>query len=409
MRSNPERLAWTMLLAAFATFCTLVVGIPLGIRWYLLNAMNAEQIAVTSVHATAFVQPRNASVPIPVTDGTTIETDEGARIRTDGNSQAILTFFNDSTLTLYGDTSAVVRYSRSPRFGGSQQPDTIVVELESGRVRAAPSARSELEAPHGLRFEVLVPGAVAAFGEGSYSVEVSGKETQVTARVGLARLIAGDAAIVLSANERAVIAEDGVPTGPLPAEQNLLANGDFSGPLQGTWEVYRVEPPSGVVTTTLKAVTTGIQTALQFQSSGQDNLHSEIGIIQRIDKSVLDFDSLRVQLDVRISQQSLPGGGTLGSEFPLMVHLAFDDAEGNDSDWYYGFYFMPASEDWILYDAPNNSSRRIVRYLWYPFESPNLLDSLGASKPVKLKFIRIYASGWLYDANVANVTLLAQE
>jgi hypothetical protein len=118
---------------------------------------------------------------------------------------------------------------------------------------------------------------------------------------------------------------------------------------------------------------------------------------------------LRVQLDVRINQQSLPGGGTLGSEFPLMVHLAYDDAEGNDRDWYYGFYYEPGPKDWILYDTADNSSRRIVRYLWYPFESLNLLDSLGPAKPVYLKFIRVYSSGWLYDAYVTNVTLLAQE
>ena len=410
MRNNPDRLAWTVLLLAFATFCTLVVGIPLGIRSYLLNAMNTEQISITSVHGTVVAQLRTPSVPIPVTDGATIEVEEGARIKTDSTSQAILTFFNDSILTLYGDTSAVISYSRSPRFGGSQQPDTIVVELETGRVRAAPSMRRESDPAAGLRFEISSPGAVAALGEGSYSVEVTdAKQTQVTTRVGLARLSAGGQTVVLASGERAVVAEGQPPSGPLPAEQNLLANGDFSRPLQGTWDVYRIQPPSGAVTTTLKAVTTGIQTALQLQSNGQDNLHSEIGIIQRVDKNVLDFESLRVQLDVRINQQSLAGGGTLGSEFPLMIHLAYKDAEGSDHDWYYGFYYTPAARDWILNDTPDNSSRRVVRYLWYPFESPNLLDSLGASKPSSLKFVRVYASGWLYDAYVTNVTLLAQE
>jgi hypothetical protein len=57
-------------------------------------------------------------------------------------------------------------------------------------------------------------------------------------------------------------------------------------------------------------VATGIQTALQLQSQGEDNAHSEVGIIQRLNRSVLDYTSLRVQLDVRINQQSLPGGGT---------------------------------------------------------------------------------------------------
>jgi hypothetical protein len=409
MRDNPERLAWTVLLIAFGTFCALVMGIPLGVRSYVLNAMDAETTSLTSVHGTVLAYPRNAGVPVPVTDGTTIKAEEGTRITTDAASQAILTFFNDSILTLYGDTSVVLRYSRSPRFSSSKQADLISVELETGRVRAAPSLRTEMGAVKSLRFEVIAGDAVAVLGEGSYSVEVRGEETQVTTRLGLAQLTVGDSTMVLATGERGVSQNSQPPTGPLPAEQNLLTNGDFSRPLQGVWELYQVQPPSSAVTTTLRNVATGIQTALQLQSTGEDNLHSEIGIIQRIDKSVLDFESLRVQLDVRLNQQSLPGGGTLGSEFPLMVHLAYDDAEGNDRDWYYGFYYVPGAADWILYDTPYNSSRRIVRNVWYPFESLNLLDSLGTAKPVYLKFIRVYSSGWLYDAYVTNVTLLAQE
>jgi len=42
-------------------------------------------------------------------------------------------------------------------------------------------------------------------------------------------------------------------------------------------------------------------------------------------------------------------------------------------------------------------------------KSVNLLDSLGTAKPVYIKYIRIYASGWLYDALVTDVALLAQD
>jgi hypothetical protein len=260
-----------------------------------------------------------------------------------------------------------------------------------------------------LHFEIQCAGARALLNEGSYSLEASDDEMQITTRAGLARVLIGETTLVLAAGERAVVPHNQPPVGPLPAERNLLVNGDFSQPLESGWQVYRVEPPSGVVTTTARTVTLGAQTALQLQSSGQDNVHSEIGIIQHINKNIQDFESLRILLDVRINLQSLPGGGTLGSEFPLMVHLAYDEADGTDRDWYYGFYYAPAPSDWILYDTPFNSSRRIVRYVWYPFESPNLLDSLSTAKPVYLKFIRLYGSGWLYDTYVTNVTLLAQE
>ncbi|GAB4547481.1 MAG: hypothetical protein Kow0063_42150 [Anaerolineae bacterium] len=403
MRNNPERLAWTVLLLAFTTFCVLAVAIPLGIRWYLRNAMTRETTAVTSVRGTVLAELRKSGPPIPITDGSTLEIEEATRIRTDDTSQAILTFFNDSTLTLYGQTSVYVEQTRSPRFAMGRRPDTIVVRLESGRVRVAATSRSD------LAFEVRSPEAVISLGEGSFSIETDDQGTQVTARQGQAQLVAADGVVRLAAGQRAMVHPGQSPSPPLPAEQNLLLNPDFSEPLAGVWEVYKVEPPSGVVTTSVQIVQVGTRQALEFSSQGQDNLHSEIGIIQEINKSVQDFDSLRVQLDVSLEQQSLAGGGTLGSEFPIMIHLAYKDSSGNDRDWYHGFYYVPPPENWLLFDTPDNSSERIARFLWYPYESVNLLDSLGTTKPVYIKYIRIYASGWIYRARIADVALLAQD
>ncbi|MCS7261651.1 MAG: hypothetical protein NZ765_12895 [Anaerolineae bacterium] len=409
MRDNPERLAWIILILAFITFCALVIGIPLGVRAYILNATQAERSSVTAVQGTVLVQRLDASTPFPVSDGTTIQVEENTNIRTDDNAQAIVTFFNDSLLTLYHNTSVTIRQARSPRFASGQQPDTILVELHYGRVRVVPMTRTMSESARTLHFALRCRDVEVVLSEGSYALEASEEEMQITTRAGLARVIIGEEQRVLAAGERAILPRNQPPIGPVPAERNLLVNGDFSQPLEGSWQVYRVEPPSGVVTTTARIESIGVQHALHFQSSGQDNVHSEIGVIQHIGKNIQDFASLRILLDVRVNLQSLPGGGTLGSEFPLMVHLAYDEMDGTDRDWYCGFYYAPAPSDWILYDTPFNTSRRILRSVWYPFESPNLLDSLSTAKPVYLKFIRLYGSGWLYDAYVTNVTLLVQE
>jgi hypothetical protein len=403
MQNNPERLAWTMLLLAFITFCVMAVAVPLGVRWYLRNAMTNEVTAVTSVRGTVLAETRKASLPIPITDGSTAEVEETTRIATDSTSQAILTFFNDSTLTLYGETSVRLLRTRSPRFGWGRRPDTIVVELEQGRVRAAATSNSD------LLFEVHSPQAVMSLGEGSFSIAVDDDGTQITARLGQAQLASADEVVRLTTGERSMIHPGEAPSSPLPAEQNLLVNGDFSEPLDGVWEVYEVEPSSNVLTTTAEIVEIGNRRALEFSSLGQDNLHSEVGVVQEVNKSVQDFDSLRVHLDVSLDRQSLPGGGTLGSEFPIMVHLAYKDVNDNDRDWYHGFYYTPPPENWLLYNTPDNSSERIARYLWYPFESVNLLNSLGETKPVYIKSIRLYASGWIYQARIADVAVLAQE
>jgi hypothetical protein len=403
MHNNPERLAWTVLLLAFTAFCVLAVAIPLGVRWYFLNAMTAETTAVTSVRGTVLAEMRKANLPVPITDGSTIEVEEASRITTDSTSQAILTFFNDSTLTLYGETAVRLEQARTPRFGVGRRPDTIVVDLERGRVRIASTSQSD------LLFEVRSPQGLISLDGGSYSIEANDDGTQITARQGQAHLTAGGEAVRLATGERAMINLGGSPSPPLPAEQNLLVDGDFSAPLDGVWEVYNVEPASGVVTTSVQIIDVNNRKALEFRSGGQDNLHSEVGIIQEVQKSVQDFESLRVQMDVSVVQQCLPGGGTLGSEFPIRIHLAYKDIHGNDRDWYHGFYFTPPPENWILYSAPDNSSERIARVLWYPYESVNLLDSLGTNKPVYIKYIRIYASGWIYQARIADVALLAQD
>jgi hypothetical protein len=410
LRENPQRLAWTVLLLAFAVFCVLVIAVPLAGRSYLLNSTDAQTTAVTSVRGTILTSSKGASVPVPVTDGATIEVEEGTTVSTDATSQAILTFFNDSTLTLYGQTEVSLEAVRTPRYSFSPHANTIVIEVKHGRVRIAATNVIGVDENRGLDFNVITPDADAALSEGSFSVEISEDMTQITARSGKAQISADGDVVMLASGERSVTMAGQPPSPPLPPEQNLVQNGDFSAPLEGMWEIYKVEPPSGAVTTTVSIVDIGgVRNALRLASNGEDGLHSEVGVTQRIDKSVLDYDSLRVQVDVRINLQSLPGGGTLGSEFPIMMHLSYKDADANQRDLYHGFYYSPAPQDWILFDTPDNSSERILRFLWYPYESPNLLDSLGSAKPVHLDYVRIYASGWLYDAYVTNVALLAQD
>ena len=94
---------------------------------------------------------------------------------------------------------------------------------------------------------------------------------------------------------------------------------------------------------------------------------------------------------------------------PKLFHFLEDLADNNDRDWFHGFYYAPPPENYILYNQPDNSSERVARFIWYPYESVNLLTTLGPAKPIFIKSVRIYSSGWIYDAMVANISLLAQE
>jgi hypothetical protein len=404
MRSNIERTAWATLLAAFGAFCLLSILIPATIRWYIINAADTFSTEVTSVRGTVVVGDASTQLFSSLTDGNSTTVEENFIVSTDNTSQAILTFSDDSSLTMYSDTTIVLRETRAPRFGLSPNPTKILIEVQKGRVRATSSLSREV-----LSFDVNTRHAQIELSEGSFSIEVNEVETQVTTRLGQANVMGEGEQIVLKQGERALIGEDQSPSPPLPAAQNLLKDSDFNpASLNSSWVTYKTDFSEGV-TTTVQINTFQNRSVLELRSEGEDNVHTEVGVTQQVNKDVRDFQSLRIFAEVRLVRQSLPGGGCCGSEFPIMLRLDYKDADNNDRSLYHGFFYSPPPENYILYNQPDNSSERIARFIWYPYESENLLTSLGPAKPIFIKSIRIYASGWIYEAMVANVSLLAQE
>lgn len=404
MRSNIERTAWIILFSAFGTFCLLAILIPASIRWYIISTTESFATEVTSVRGTVVIGNATTELLSSLTDGNTTSIEEGFVVSTDNTSQAILTFSDDSSLTMYSDTTIILRETRSPRFSLSPNPTKILIEVQKGRVRATSSLSREA-----LNFDITTPQAYIELSEGSFSIEANEAETQITTRLGQATVIAAGQQVTLSQGERALVDQGTSPSPPLPAAQNLLKDSDFNPTSLGnSWESYE-DDLTEVVTTTAEVLTFQDRSVLLLRSEGADNVHTEVGVIQQVNEDVRDFQSLRIFAEVRLVRQSLPGGGERGSEFPIMLRLDYKDADNNDRQWYHGFYYAPKLDNYRLYTEPFNSSERIARFIWYPYESENLLTSLGPAKPVSIKSIRIYASGWIYEAMVVNVSLLAQE
>lgn len=427
MRKNVERTAWIVLIASFLTFCALAIGIPLSVRAYLFNTMQSHTTTLTSIRGTVLEKPADDQTPIPITSGTSRDIDELTIISTDDTSQAILTFFDGSIATLYNGTTIILHRAREPRFGVSPYPAELGLEVVQGRIRTtvAPSTDARL-------FWIRTPHGNVTMTAGSFAVEAHNSETQVTARAGTATVTARQKSVTLHEGELTRIALNTPPTDPTTAEQNLITNGNFSmglteawqprvyvpaDPLTGTQKAVTIAyenslskfDPVNVVTTTLAVENIGGQVVIHFHSAGTDNVHTEASIEQAINKDVQDFRSLRVNAQIRVNSQSLPGGGQLGTEFPVMIQLNFRDAKGNDRSWYRGFYYKPAPSNYILHSEPDNNNESIAQFLWYPYESENLLQDLGDEKPIFIKSIRIYASGWIYDSMVTDVKLLAED
>ena len=403
---HPERTAWFILLGAFITLCTLMLTVWGSGRSYLINAKNHFTTIVTSINGTVLAKPTSTESPLPILSSQQLEVDEFTIISTDDTSQAALTFFDDSALTLYSNTTLIIHQSNQPRFRFSPLSEQIEVELVKGRIRAAPADTQARRT-----FTIRSPHARIGLTQGSYAVEVNNEQTQVVTRLGSAEVTAQNKTIPLQSDQLSLIAQGQPPSEPIPAEQNLLVNSDFSQGLANTWttDIFIPENAAGVVTATLEVNTVGNRPVLEFFSEGADNIHTEAAVEQVINKDVQDFQSLRINADVLLNDQSLPGGGFIGTEFPIRLKLSYKDADGNDRDWYHGFYYQPPPDNYILYDQLDNANENISQGLWYPYESENLLETLGDIKPVYVKSIRLYASGWIYNAMVADVKLLAKE
>jgi len=398
LRENPERLAWIVLLTAFAIFCTLTVSMPLGIRAYVRGANRPQLTRLTPINGTIRVLEPGEEEPIAVT-GTKDDVPEGARIIADATSGAFLTFFENSTLRLYENTQVILRTSRSPRFSAGTQPNTIEITLESGRlsVGVAPAIARP------VYFEVQTPHAVIYLQEGSYSIQVSSEETQMVTRVGQAMVSAMGQTVTLKQRERTMVTADQPPVGPLPTVRNVIVNGDFQESLNLGWLKYDYKDVPTEASGQVEIIADNARRAARFTRQGGNIYHGETGITQMIELDVRDFSYLELRFDVRLLEQSLSGCGYRSSECPIIVRLDYKDVRNNDLHWYRGFYYQNAD------NLPVWEADRIPQNVWYPFESGNLMAILGDVRPAYLTSVRIYASGWDYQSMVSNIELLAEE
>jgi hypothetical protein len=248
MKSNPERTAWIILLTAFGTFCFLTLFIPASIYWYATNSTDPLTTELTSVRGIVLIGEPEAELSSSVTDGNTVPLEESPTVVTNDTSQAILTFADDSTLTMYGDTTIILLEAQEPRFAISPNPTKILVEVLNGRVRATASRSRE-----DLNFDIQTPDASVELDQGSFSIEVTEKGTQVITRLGQADVMNGDKTVTLNQGQRAVADQDSGLSEPLPAAQNLLSDGSFNPSFTDSWDTYTIDL-TDVVTTTAEVV-----------------------------------------------------------------------------------------------------------------------------------------------------------
>ncbi|MBN1937551.1 MAG: hypothetical protein JW934_23035 [Anaerolineae bacterium] len=404
MWNTPEQRAWAIVLVGFVIFCVLIVAVPLSVRWYLINDTVAPHTALKPIEAAVRVRTPKEKEFLAVTQDRN-DLVEGTVIATDEYSRCFVRFFENSTLTLYNDTEIALVRVRSPRFGISPKSNDMVIQVKRGRVAigvASPAPPDERI----LNIVIQTPHARVTLEEGGYSLLVSDAETQITARLGKAVITTADDKATCR-NGRCRVTPGSPIEGPLPPEQNLIVNGEFTSVLGSGWAdavVTRDDEtdPWGEA----KIVAIDGRTVLSFVRSGA-RTHGELSTMQRIDKDVRDFASLKFSCEVRVSHQSLPGGGFQSTEFPIMIELTYKDAFGDTRARYWGFYYLPP--DMKAGWRPLVNGLQVVQGEWYVFESQNLIELLGDLAPVYIESVRIYASGWDFESAITNISLQITE
>ena len=416
---SPERTAWTVLLGAFATFVLLLGTLLIGGRWWLLNSTLDQSVhMIVGDSDTVFVTRPGRSAPeVNLTD-----IPVGSEIRTEPNSQASLTFVSADgkqvlgTIRVFGGSVLVLQAANSPRYATSILPHYIRLVITGGRVRATVGVevtrpvQMEIDSEPGATTLVDNPGSNA-------TVQVDTTTTTVTVRDGTATVSAAGKSVVLVKDKRIEVVPNSPPSDPLPAEQNLVRNGDFTQqPITDTWQLDTrppADPNEEVGTAAL--ITDNGRRIVHIGRTGNNWGH--VGQTQLINRDVTGLTSLRLSMDIQIDKQTVSNCGQYGTECPLMIKITYVDVGGGAHEWLQGFYYFS--------DTSSGAGSTVcvtcypVQYKhiswpfgeWKNYTPDDLLQifATGGTQPATITSISIYGEGHSFDSQFADVQLLANE
>ncbi len=407
VRENPERMAWTVLLAAFGVFLVLLVTVPLALRFTIRYTTSPQTATLDPTQGTVLLYQPGATEPVAITE---LRKDiaEGSVIEAgDSPTQATLRLISEGaadealgSVQIYTGARLAIERMRSPLFEMSTEPYQVSLYLARGQTRVF--TNSGRQRP--LSVEIKTPHGSIILDTGSFQIAVTDEQTDVTVSAGSATLVkAGQPSLPVTQGLRAWMTDAALAGAPEPAAQSLLRNGNFSEPMRDSWESYVIA--QNVTPGKVNIMERDGRRVASFVRQGEDNVPTEVGISQTISRAVNVYDKLSLQMDVKLLFQSLPGAGYLSSEYPLRVEITYTDIYGKEGlTWGHGFYFRdPENPNWQIVGG-----EQIPPFNWYTYHSPNLMELLKDTRPARIDSIRIYASGWNYQSMVSEVYLVAE-
>ncbi len=357
----------------------------------MATATDTQSAHLKVVRGTVLVQESRRLDWVAAADG--MDLAEGLRIRTDETSQALVTIFEGSQVNLFPGSEVTVTSLRRLRF----QPNSVNLALAyvKGRVRIEIGDGSAYRRD----FRVLFPeaGASATLLEGSYSIDIAEPNAELKVRDGgRAAVRAQDREVEVRSGQRTQLSRGQPPTIPVAAARELAINGRFQdGMARWTWGSRDVAPKSPPGNVNLAGTELG--NAIRLSRSDSNAAHAETYVRQEINQDVSDFRVLRLFMQLRLVNQSLSGGGYLGSEYPLMVRVSYRTERG-DTSVVYGFYYQNES------DNLTTNGTLLPEGEWVSYGVPENLMSLDPA-PVRILALEVTASGHDYESLLKEISL----
>lgn len=364
---------------------------------------------------------------------TTAQIGHNDRLSTDNNSQGFLTFADPysgevlASITIRNNSAITLESATRPRFNMSENSYAIRLTGAAGRLEVRVNANLDRE----LRLDIESPlGLTRISASGNYLIESNPAYLQVMARSGSAILIDQSGfAQHIAASAQATIYQGNNEITVSDAPVELLPNSTFEMSPNSTiesvnnadwpyrWSCYTEsdDPEKHNRQGTFQFPLVDGRRAIHIERLEIDPGPGRTGCKQvlagRDGLNVLQYDDLRLRVTMQVNYQKLSACGAAGSECPVMLHIRYKDRDGNNLEWYHGFYaeYEPnvgrticdsclIPHDWINKNA------------WFTYESGNLFTDLPVERrPGSIVEVEFYASGHEYDVMLNEVSLIAYQ
>jgi hypothetical protein len=414
---SPERVAWTVLLSAFATFVVLTLTSVVGGNWWLRNASSNQVVTMVSSGTVLVTRPGRSAPEANLHD-----IPPGSAVATDSNANSILTFASADTgqvlasVQIFGDTQLLITQANSPRFFTGEHPHRISIQVTAGRIRSYVGVDVDRPVEVVIASEPAASTVLSVPGTNA-SVESTFAETIVTVREGQANVTAQDTTAVVLKDQRIEVTANSGPGDPLPADRNLLRNSDFAHEINGEWRVERAIPADPFDEPgTVEIVNIGGRRTVRFGRVGTRDW-GRVGITQDINLNVQPYSSLRLHMDILVEQQDLWNCGRLGTECPLMVKIVYVDVYGDTHEWLQGFFYnyndnTRVGSTFCVTCSPVQWHHTQWPFAkWQVFDSANLLETFvdNGAPAATLRSITLYGEGHQFISYATDIQLLASE